>query len=43
MDGRRLAKTLPKLYSCLVLYYVLTRQGERLDMGWLLAKNSPKL
>jgi V-type H+-transporting ATPase proteolipid subunit len=26
---------------CLVLYYVLTGRGERLDVGWLLAETSP--
>ncbi len=26
-----------------MLYYILTGQGERLDIGWLLAKTLPKL
>jgi len=39
--GWLLAKTLPKLCTCLVLYYVLTGRGERLDVGWLLAETSP--
>jgi hypothetical protein len=43
--GWLLAKTSPKLYTCLVLYYILTGGGggERLDVWWLLAKTSPKL
>ncbi len=39
--GWLLAKTSPKLYTCLVLYYILTGRGERLDVGWLLAETSP--